>query len=837
MLITSLRFNQRVLNAHNGSAGRRSRCFVQRYVLDITDIISRMTIEEKASLTTGKDFWQTRSIDRLGVPSLFLSDGPHGLRKQAAKADRIGLNESVPATCFPAASAVANTWNPDIARRMGEALGEEAASMNVQVLLGPGINIKRNPLCGRNFEYYSEDPYLAGKMAASCIQGIQSRNVAACVKHFAANNQEERRMVIDTIVDERTLREIYLTAFEIAVKEGKTFSLMAAYNMLNGFHAAENHHLLVDILRNEWNFGGVVISDWGGDCNRIPSIQCGLDLEMPTNAGISDIEIVHAVRTGKLDESVLDASVRRLIELGCSTTAAEHADFDKDAHHVLARKIAEESVVLLKNENNILPLKEGAKTVFIGDFVKNPRYQGAGSSMVNATKLDTAYEIIKNVPGVMYAGGYERHGKPNMKLLHEACCFAESAETVVLYLGLDETSEVEGLDRKTLALPQNQTELLAEIARVNKNIVVVLSCGCVVEMPWINSVKGVVHGYLHGQAGAGAVVDVLYGRVNPSGKLAETYPFNYSDIPSASNFPGKEVSTEYREGIYVGYRYFTTAEKDVLFPFGYGLSYTTFEYKNITAAADGVRFTITNTGRRAGSETAQLYVGKDNSLLVRAKRELKGFAKVHLEPGETKEVLIGFDDKSFRYFNVVTDRWEIEKGTYRIEIGASCTDIRLSTGYTVSGTDAPVPCDRSKLPSYYAADVLHVGDAEFSNLLGYKPVDPRWNTTKKLEYNDTLSQLSYAKGAMGRFAFHGMQFAYGFFKFTRNTLIVNTFDMSLFHMPFWGIVRMSGGVIDFPMLDGIMEMVNGKFFRGCRMFIKAKNEKTKRDKQREAAHE
>ncbi len=796
-----------------------------------------MTIEEKASLTTGKDFWQTRNIDRLGVPSLFLSDGPHGLRKQAAKADRIGLNASVPATCFPTASAVANTWNPDIVRQMGEALGKEAASMNVQVLLGPGINIKRNPLCGRNFEYYSEDPYLAGKLAASCIQGIQSRNVSACVKHFAANNQEERRMVIDTIVDERTLREIYLTAFEIAVKEGRTRSIMASYNMLNGTHAAENHHLLVDILRKEWGFNGVVVSDWGGDCNRIPSIQCGLDLEMPVNAGISDVEIVNAVRSGNLDEAVLDASVRRIIELGRNTAAAEHFDFDKKAHHRLARKIAAEAVVLLKNENNILPLKESARTVFIGDFVKNPRYQGAGSSMVNATKIDTAYDMISDIPGVTYAKGYERHGKRNMNLFREACICAGKADTVVLYMGLDEMSEVEGLDRRTLALPENQTELLAEIAKVNKNIVVVLACGCVVEMPWIDSVRAVVHGYLHGQAGAGAVVDILYGRENPSGKLAETYPLQYSDIPSSSNFPGKEVSVEYREGLYVGYRYFTTAGKKVLFPFGYGLSYTTFKYGNISVSKNGVVFTITNTGSRAGAETAQLYVGKADSLLFRPVRELKGFSKVFLEPGETKEIQIEFDDKTFRYFNTVSDKWEIEPGVYRIEIGASCTDIRLTAGYTVAGTEAPQLYERGELQSYYTADVLHVGDAEFEKLLGYKPVEPRWDCTKKLEYNDTLSQLFYAKGTMGRFGFHGMQFAYKFFKLIRNTMMVNTFDMSLFHMPFWGIVRMSGGVIDFPMLDGIMEMVNGKFFRGLGIFIKAKKAKSKRDKQREAAHE
>jgi len=796
-----------------------------------------MTVEEKASLTTGKDFWQTRNIDRLGIRSVFLADGPHGLRKQAAKADHIGLNASLPATCFPAASAAANSWNEELVQMMGVALGEEAASMNVRVLLGPGVNIKRNPLCGRNFEYYSEDPYLAGKMAAACIRGIQSRNVAACVKHFAANNQEERRMVIDTVVDERTLREIYLSAFEIAVKEGKADCVMAAYNMLNGVHAAENEHLLAEILRGEWKFDGVVISDWGGDCNRIPSIKAGLDLEMPTNAGISDAEIVAAVRSGTLDESVLDAAVRRIVRLSSGTVPVSVTDFDRDAHHALARRIAEESVVLLKNDGGILPLKENTRTAFIGDFIVNPRYQGAGSSMVNATRLDTAYDIIKNVPGSSYAQGYERHGKANAKLAREAYRCAEQADTVVLYLGLDETSEVEGLDRTTLALPRNQTDLLSEIAKVNKNIVVVLACGCVVEMPWIRSVRGVVHGYLHGQAGAGAVVDILYGRVNPSGKLAETYPLVYGDIPSSSNFPGKEVSVEYREGLYVGYRYFTTAQKDVLFPFGFGLSYTTFAYGGLSVSDTGVRFTVTNTGCRAGAEIAQLYVGKNDSVLYRAKRELKGFTKVFLEPGETKEIGIAFDNKTFRYFDCGLGTWETESGPYRIEIGSSCTDIRLKAEHTAAGTVPAARCMRDTLPSYYSADVQNVGREEFISLLGHTPVEPLWDRTKKLSYNDTLSQLFYADGAAGRFACRGMGTAYAFFKWTHNTIMVNTFDMSLFHMPFWGIVRMSGGAVDFPMLDGIMEMVNGKFFRGLGMFIKAKKAKTKRDRHQEAVHE
>ena len=803
-----------------------------------TDLIKAMTLEEKAAMTTGKNFWETFNIDRLGVKSLFLSDGPSGLRKQAAKADHIGMNPSVPATCFPSAATMANSCDIETEYQVGKALGEEAVSNNVNVLLGPGSCLKRNPLCGRNFEYFSEDPYLSGKMASAFIRGIQSNPVGASLKHFAANNQEERRMVIDTIVDERTLRELYLTAFEIAVKEAKPYTLMSSYNKINGQFANENYHILMDILRKEWGYEGVVVTDWGGDNDRVEGLKCGNDLEMPSSASVSDKEILDAIKTGKIDESILDVCVDRLLELGKKTKQEEHKSFDRAAHHKIARDAASGAVVLLKNQDNILPLAQKSRLAFIGDFVKNPRYQGAGSSVVNPTKLDNTFDSLKDEYGfdtVTYAQGYERHGKQNKKLISEACRVAENCDTVVLYLGLDEKSEVEGLDRKNLCMPQNQIDLLNAVYNVNKNIVVVLNCGCVIEMPWIGQVKGLVHAYLSGQAGASAVLDVLFGKVNPSGKLTETYPLHYEDIPSASHFPGHEVSVEYREGLFVGYRYFVTKGKDVLFPFGYGLSYTTFEYSNIKVDGDKVTFTLKNTGKADGKEVCQLYIEKEDSAIIRAKRELKGFTKVELKSGESREVTITLDDKAFRYFNTATSRWEVEEGLYKIEIGASSVDIRLSSEVRRSGTTTVVPFTKEILPHYFSTDVLDVPKEEFEKLYGKEVPFSKWDTNKPLGYNDTLSQLKYARGGFARFAFRCMNGYYKFCKLTHNTNMVNNFEMSLFNMPFRGIVRMSGGAFDWSMLDGVMLLVNGHFWRGVRHILKANEAKSKRDKIRAQA--
>lgn len=693
------------------------------------------------------------------------------------------------------------------------------------VLLGPGINMKRNPLCGRNFEYYSEDPYLAGKMAAVLIRGIQFNGISACVKHFAVNNQEERRMVIDTIVDERTLREIYLTAFEIAVKEGKTKTVMSSYNMLTGTHTNENMHLMRDILRDEWGFDGVVVTDWGGNNDRVAGLLAGNELEMPTTDGETDKEIVEAIKSGKIQEKVLDECVDRLLDLIFTTEKVfekPHINFDTKEHHQMAQKVAEESIILLKNEGNILPLKKDAKVAVIGDFAEEARYQGAGSSIVNPTILNHTLDCLdeSSIKAIGFEPGFERYGKKNKKKIDKACELASRADVVLLYIGLDEVTEAEGLDRENMKIPKNQVELLHAIYEVNRNIVVVLSCGSAVEMPWIDRVKGLVHGYLSGQAGAKAVLNVLTGKVNPSGKLAESYPFRYEDTPSYHHFPGKEVSVEYREGPYIGYRYYDTANIPVLFPFGYGLSYTTFAYADLKVSRKGVTFNITNTGNHAGSEIAQLYVGCKSEAIFRPKKELKGFKKVYLQPGETKEVTISFDDKTFRYFNVKTNQWEIEDAEYEIMIGASSVDIRLNGNLHVEGTAVPVPYEKEKLPSYYSGKVSNVSLEEFEHLIGRKVPDPNWDRSKPLGYNDTIAQCQYAKGGFARFAFHLIKFAHWFLRKIGKRSTANLIIMSVYHMPFRGVSRMTGGMINMPMLDGLLMIVNGHFFKGLNYFLK-----------------
>lgn len=796
------------------------------------ELIEKMTLEEKASLMSGRDFWQSQDIPAHNIPNMFLSDGPHGIRKQAEAADHLGLNASIPATCFPTAATVANSFNVKLAEEIGTALGEEAVAQKVNVLLGPGTNMKRNPLCGRNFEYFSEDPYLAGKIAAGYIRGIQSNGISACVKHFACNNQEERRMVIDTIVDERTLREIYLTAFEIAVKEGKTKSIMSSYNMINGTHANENMHLLKDILRDEWGFEGVVISDWGGDNDRVTAVKAGSDLQMPATGGESDAEIVAAVKNGTLSEADLDACVDRMIELSLDTEkvfSGAKRDFDVEKHHQLARRVAEESIVLLKNEDNILPLKEGAKVAVIGDFAKTPRYQGAGSSIVNPTKLDDTMSVIGESPlaCVGYAQGFERYGKKNQKLLLEAAELSQKADVVLFYMGLDEVTESEGVDRKNIQVPQCQIDVLEAVYQLNKNIVVILSCGSVVEMPWLPMTKGLLHGYLGGQSGARAIINVLTGKVNPSGKLAETYPLEYKDVSSASHFPGKEVSVEYREGLYIGYRYYVTANVPVLFPFGYGLSYTTFAYENLKVHENKVSFTIANTGSVPGAESAQLYVAAKGGRIFRPAEELKGFTKVYLEPGESKEVEIALDDKAFRYFNVLTNAWEVEGGAYEIRIGANALDIRLSQEITVSGTTDMVPYNEEELPSYFSGKAADVTLSEFEKLLGHKAPDPKWDRTKPLGYNDTIGQIVYAKGWFAKFAGKIIYALYHHYEKKNNRRKTNMFDMVVLHQPFRGLNKMAGGALSMEMVDGLLVAVNGHLFRGIGKIIKGARRRKK----------
>ena len=800
------------------------------------EIIRKMTLEEKASLMSGKDFWQTQDIPRLGINSMFLADGPHGIRKQAEAADHLGLNESLPATCFPTAATVANSWNVRLAEQIGEYLGKEAVAQKVNVLLGPGINMKRNPLAGRNFEYFSEDPYLAGKLAAGMIRGIQSHGISACVKHYAVNNQEERRMVIDTVVDERTLREIYLTAFEIAILEGKSKAVMSAYNMLNGVHTNENLHLMRDILRDEWGFQGVVVTDWGGSNDRVAGLIAGNELEMPTTGGETDQEIIQAIHSGKIKEDVLDEAVDRLLDLIFTTeevyAKAYEQRIDIDEHHRVAQQAAEESIVLLKNEGGILPIQQGVKVAVVGDFAKEARYQGAGSSIVNPTKLDHALDGMEEAGFVMvgYEPGFERYGKQSKKKIEKACALAKQADVVLLYIGLDEATEAEGLDRSHAKLPQNQIDLLDALHRANPNIVAVLSCGAVVDMPWIGQVKGLLHAYLSGQAGAKAILRILSGAANPSGKLAETYPIRYEDTPSYRYFPGKEVSVEYREGPFIGYRYYDTAGVDVRFPFGFGLSYTTFAYAGLEVDRNGVSFTVTNTGTRAGMEAAQLYVGCRSDAIFRPKKELKGFAKVYLEAGESKRVSILFDDKTFRYFNVKTNRWEIEEADYTIMIGASIADIRLEETLFVEGTGAPLPYEKDRLASYYSGKTNNVPVEEFEALLGRKVPDAAWDRTRTLGYNDTIAQCQYAKGGLARFAFRLLSFSHWFLRKIGKRSAANLIMMSVYHLPFRGIARMTGGVVNMPMLDGLLLIVNGQFWKGASQLLRERRKMLKNPK-------
>ncbi|MCI9550964.1 MAG: glycosyl hydrolase [Oscillospiraceae bacterium] len=716
-----------------------------------------MTLEEKCYLFSGKDFWQTRSLERLGVPNMTLSDGPHGIRKQAGEGDQLGLNPSLPATCYPTAATVANSWDPALGEEIGAHLGAEAASQGVGVVLGPGLNVKRSPFCGRNFEYFSEDPYLAGKMAASYIRGIQKNGVSACPKHFAANSQELRRMASDSVMDERTLREIYLTGFEIAVKEGHAKSIMSSYNRINGTYANENGHLLQEILRDEWGFDGFVVSDWGGSNDHVEGVRAGSHLEMPTTGGDSDPELIDAVKAGRLSEELLDRRVDELLDVILSVTRAvkplEGKPFDIDAHHAMAARASEQSIVLLKNEGNILPLKKGVKVAVIGEFAQKARYQGAGSSVVNPTKLDHAMDVIKNfdLDVVGFEPGYPRSGKGDPAMRAQAVELAKKADVVLLYIGLDEISEAEGLDRSHMRLAQSQVELIEAVAEANPNVVAVMSAGSAVEMPWLPKVKALVHGYLCGQAGAASVLKAIVGQVNPSGKLAESYPVRYEDVSSAPYFPAKERTAEYREGLFVGYRYFQSANVPVLFPFGFGLSYTSFEYSDLTVTDKEATFTLKNTGSMDGAEVAQLYVSKPDGEVFRPARELKGFAKVFLKAGESKKVTIPLDDKAFRYFNVDTNKFEVEGGEYQILIGASCADIKLSGAVSVQGTGAKSPYNKEKFAKYFSGDIKSISDAEFEALLGRPIPDGHWSGT--LEMNDALCQMYYAKSGLARFAY------------------------------------------------------------------------------------
>ncbi len=760
--------------------------------MNAKEIISKLTLMEKAALLSGKNEWESRNIDRLGIPSIVFSDGPHGLRRQEGAGDHLGLNASLPATCFPTAATVANSWDPGLGEEIGAALGEEALAQNVDVLLGPGLNMKRSPLCGRNFEYFSEDPILAGKMAAAYVRGIQSQHIYSCPKHFAVNSREYRRMAMNAVVDERTLREIYLTAFEIAVKEGGAKAIMSAYNEVNGSYANENKHLLVDILREEWGFDGIVVTDWGASNDHVEGVKCQSNVEMPNPGLDSARQLIQAATEGegRITEEEIDRAILPIIEAALYVKDNDNSKgFDKDLHHAIAKKAAVNSAVLLKNEEEILPLKAGAKVCLKGPFVEKPRYQGAGSSQVNATKVETIAEVV---------GNYD------LTVVEDP----EQADVVLFFFGLDEIAESEGADRMSMDVPEYQIKELEQLYVYNKNIVGVMSAGSAVKMPWLGNLKALLHGYLTGQAGASAIMDLLTGKEIPTGKLSESYPFAYTDCSIVNYADTEKRNLQYREGPFIGYRYYDTADVAVQFPFGYGLSYTTFAYSDFTVTDKGITVTVTNTGKRDGAEIVQMYVGKTESGLIRPKKELKGFRKVWIKAGESAKVEIPFDDKTFRYFSTVSNAWETEGGEYQVMVGASVADIRLKGTITKKGTVTEFPYDIEKLPSYKTGQVRNVHYEEFEKL--YASVLPE-EKVGLLDANDAVCQMKDAKSGICRLVY----------KILKNKLdksyekgIPDLNIMFIYNMPFRAICKMSGGMVSGDMVNSIVTIVNGHFFRG-----------------------
>ncbi|WP_309104983.1 glycoside hydrolase family 3 C-terminal domain-containing protein [Microbacterium sp.] len=779
------------------------------------DVVAALSPLEKASLLSGQNTWQTRAVPRIGVRSLFMSDGPHGVRKQIGSADHLGLNESQPSTCFPTAATIANSWDPELGERIGAALGREAALLGVDVLLGPGLNIKRSPLCGRNFEYFSEDPYLTGRLGGSFVRGIQSAGVAACPKHFAVNSQETRRMTSNSVVDETTLREIYLTAFEMVVRDAAPLSIMSSYNLINGTYAHENAHLLQDILRDEWGFDGAVVTDWGGGNDPVAAIAAGGTIEMPS-PGFDSVRQILA--SPAVDQAALDARVGEAVRLAERISpVATNGDIFTE-HDALAQHAAEQSVVLLKNDEGLLPLSPGTKVAVIGEFARTPRYQGAGSSLVKPTRLHTAMGALgdSDLDVIAFEPGFAHGAPPAPELMARAAEAARRAEVVLLYLGLDEIAESEGKDRDHLDLAPAQVRLLEELSAANQNIVVVLSVGSAVAMPWLQHCRAVLHGYLGGQAGAPAMVRAITGQVNPSGRLAESYPLDLADTPTADRFPETRRDALYFEGPFIGYRYYATAQRPVLFPFGYGLSYTRFEYSDLRVQVDAATFTVRNVGDVAGADVPQLYIGpaaEAAAALLRPALELKGFRKVHLEPGESATVTIPFDRYTFRSFSAADERWLTIAGAYEVWIGRNAEDRPLHGTVVIAGDEAPAPAAVLGIPAYAEARVHDVRPADFRSLLGRDIEPPRLTPARKtLGLNSPLSDLRHAPGLLGR-----LIYSQYFQRSFRRAEAKGAPDLNLlfqYGMPFRAIAKMSGGLADMAMVDRILMIVNGCVARG-----------------------
>ena len=773
-----------------------------------------LTLLQAAALLSGASAWDSRAIPAALVPSFVMSDGPHGVRRQLGDADHLGIAEAEKATCFPTASALAATWDPDLAREMGEALGVEARGLGVDVLLGPGLNIKRSPLCGRNFEYFSEDPILAGRMAAGLVEGIQSTGTAACPKHFAVNSQELRRMASDSIVDERTMREIYLTGFEIVCRDAGPRVIMSSYNLVNGTHAHENRHLLTDILRDEWGFDGMVVSDWGGCTDAVGAVRAGGSLEMPA-PGLEDARrIVAAVKAGELEASDVYARAQEVVNVASASAGLPApTPYDVDEHHKLATRIASEAITLLRNEDDLLPLSAGTRVALIGDLADTPRFQGSGSSQVNPTRVEAPRELLeaqgedaRGLVAAGYARGYERHGGTSDALIAEAVDLAKSADVALVYVGLDELAESEGLDRPHMRLPEGQDRLIEAVVAANPHTVVVLTGGASVEMPWAGSVPALVNGYLTGQGGAAAMLDVLTGAVNPSGRLAETYARSYEDHPTAAWYPATGPLSYYREGPFVGYRYFTTAGIDVAFPFGYGLSYSRFEYSDLEVDQEGATLTVTNTSERDGADVVQLYVSAPGGVFGPA-RELKGFAKVEVPAGGSVRVTIPFDRYTFRHWETSRGAWETEAGTWTIYVGPNVEDTPLSATLDVEGTTPP-PIDPA-LGHYLSADVAGITNGEFAVLLGR--TIPTAHPTDEITASDPMSELIRAKSWLARLAGRKLHADKAKADAKGDPDLNVHFALN---MPLGSIAKFTNGAVSADMIDAVVEVINGHFLRG-----------------------
>jgi len=795
------------------------------------ELVAQMTLAEKVSLCSGKNFWYLKGIERLGLPEIMLTDGPHGLRKQEASADNLGLNKSVPAVCFPTASASACSFDRGLLYEMGQAIGEECRQEKVSVILGPGMNIKRSPLCGRNFEYFSEDPLLSGEMASALTEGIQSQKVGVSLKHFAVNNQEKRRMTSESVLDERTFREVYLKGFEIAVKKARSWTVMCSYNRLFGEFASQNERLLTRNLRNEWGFDGLVVSDWGATVERVKAIQAGLDLEMPHMDDTNDDRLLQAVEDGTLELDKLDAVAARVTGLILRSGEREIWKYDVEKHHALARRVAAQSAVLLKNKAGILPGKTTDRAAVIGAFAKEPRFQGTGSSKITPVKLDNPYDELKALGLEMeYAAGYRMDSDlVDNALIQEACRVATGKDIVYLFAGLPDRYESETFDRDHMAMPAIHNELIKAVCQVNSHVVVILQSGSPMDLPWADHVQAILLMYLAGEAGGGACADLLLGNANPSGKLAESWPCLLADNPSHGNFPGYPLTVEYREGLFVGYRYYDTAHKNVRYPFGYGISYTQFEYRDLELSARAIddcgSLTVTcavkNNGKLAGWEIVQLYIACRGSVIIRPEQELKGFEKVALEPGEERQVRFELSGQDFAYYNVRGAAWHVESGDYEIRIGASSRDKRLAEVVHVNSTvNMVLPDLRAIAPCYYdLSGGIRVSDMEFEALLG-RPIPPgerKPGTPHTI--NSTFSDIK--DKWLGRMLL-------ALFSRQINKLAKDRPDMKplfekmIMDAPLRILIMSAGENFSTARVEGLVELLNGHLIQGLKAFLKKK---------------